>query len=145
MSKENKSKKLEEDNKVLLNQIKILQADFENYKKRIDNERGNIVQNANIELIKQLLPEIDNMRKGLIVSKDKGLELVYKNILKVLEKNKLKEIKSVGEIFNTDYHEALMTVKNDKLKDNEIVEEVEKGYMLNNKVIRPAKVIVNKK
>jgi molecular chaperone GrpE len=128
----------------LLNQLKVVQADFENYKKRVEKESKDIVKYANLDLIKSILPILDTFEKALLVSKDEGFKMIYNGLKKALEKNGVKEIKTIGEKFDVDRHEAVLTVTG-KGEDNIIVEEVEKGYFLHDRVARPAKVIVNKK
>ncbi|VVB75559.1 Protein GrpE [Candidatus Tiddalikarchaeum anstoanum] len=140
-------KKVEEAisaDKVLLNQLKIMQADFENYRKRIEKDNKETIKYANFDLMKDLLPIIDSFEKALVLTKDDGIKLLYSNFRKILEKNGLKGIKSVGEKFDFNVHEAVLTVTG-KGEDNMVVEEAEKGYLLHDKVLRPAKVIVNKK
>ncbi len=126
-------------------QLKYMQADFENYKKRFERERENIIRLANERLIKQLLPIIDDFERALESMKNekdkKGLSLIYKNFLNLLEKNGLKKIEALGKKFDPYYHEAILKEKSEK-EENTILEEIQKGYTLNSKVIRHAKVKV---
>ena len=127
-----------------LNQLKVLQADFENYKKRVEKENNEVVKAASSEVIKDILPTLDTFEKAIHASNDNGLKMIFTALKKSLEKHGLKEMKTTGEKFDINKHEAVITVSG-KADDNIIVEEVEKGYYLLDKVLRPAKVIVNKK
>lgn len=135
---------IKKENIFLKNNLLRMQADFDNYKKRTLKETKSIIENANINLIKELLPSIDSLKKATKIIKDEGLILIYKNLMNVLKKQGLKEIDCKNKAFDINLHEAVMTVKG-KGKDNIIVDEVEKGYTFLDKVIRHSKVIVNKK
>lgn len=126
-------------------------AEFENYRRRIDTETTNIIKFANETLIEQLLPIIDDIERAIKHGKDnsdyqsllKGIELIYQKFLKVLESQGVKAFETVGKKFDVDYHDALMQVQNDDVPHHTVIEEVEKGYMMKDKVIRHAKVIVS--
>jgi len=152
---ESLEKKLEEKAKLAdeyLSRLKYLQADFENYKKREARDRKNFEMSATEGLIKNLLPIIDtfeiaiasankNFNKASFV---KGIELIYSDLLSVLGKEGLKQIKAVGKKFDPYYNEVTMTVINNDLPEDTVIEEHEKGYMLGSKVIRTSKVKVSK-
>ena len=135
--------------------LKYLQADFENYKKMAARERKMYEMCATEQLIKNLLPILDNFEAALaaamarpgddLPSFVKGIELIYKDLLAVLEKEGLKPIKAVGEKFDPYKHEVTMTAIDEDLPEDTVLEELEKGYMLGAKVIRTAKVGVSKK
>lgn len=133
------TKKLAEER---LNNIKYLQADFDNYRKKFEKEKEHIINLANENLIKELLTVLDEFELSLKETKDEkiktGLDLIYKNLLKVLEKNGLKKIEALGKAFDHNYHEALIKEKSDK--EGIVLEEIQKGYILKSKVIRPSKV-----
>ena len=105
------------------------------------------------DLIKQLLPVMDNLERAIISagqSKDicalvEGVKMTLEELRGVLKRQGLQEIKAEGEEFNPYLHEAVMQVELDKFPDNLVVEEMRKGYKLNDKVLRPAMVKVNKK
>ncbi len=136
-----------------LSRLKYLQADFENYKKMAARERKMYETCATEELIKNLLPIIDSLETALasarqggeIASFVKGIELLYKDLMALLEKEGLKPIKAVGEKFDPYKHEVTMTAIDEDLPEDTVLEELEKGYMLGPKVIRTAKVEVSKK
>lgn len=129
-----------------LEQLKYLQADFENYKKRVLKEREEFVKLANENLIKELLKILDDFERSLILIKNKddlkGLELIYENFLKILENFGLKKIEAVGKKFDPYYHEVLLKEKSDK-EEGIILEEFQRGYLLSGKVIRHSKVKVS--
>jgi len=131
-----------------LEQLKYLQADFDNYKKIVLRERENFVKQANENLIKELLTILDEFERSLVLIKNKddlrGLELIYKNFLKILEKFGLKKIEAVGKKFDPYYHEVILQEESDE-PEGTILQEIQKGYMLNSKIIRHAKVKIAKK
>ena len=135
-----------------LSRLKYLQADFENYKKMVAREREQYEQCATEELIKNLLVVIDNLECALGAAdtcEDKssfieGTELIYNDLMAVLAKEGLQPIKAVGEKLDPYKHEVMMTVIDDELPEDTILEEFEKGYMLGPKVLRTAKVKVSK-
>jgi len=135
-----------------LSRLKYLQADFENYKKMVVREREMYAMCATEELIKNLLPVIDDLEIAIAsANKDnnrssfiEGIELIYANLIEVLSKEGLKPIKAVGEKLDPYKHEVLLTVLDDELPEDTIVEEFEKGYMLGSKVLRTSKVKVSK-
>ncbi len=126
-------------------------AEFENYKKRVENESAAIVQFATQELIVEILPILDDLERSLKLSKDRkdfesfyrGVELIYQKMVKVLSDQGVKAMDTVGKEFNVEFHDALMQVPRDDVPPHTILEEVEKGYTLHDKVIRHAKVIVS--
>jgi len=135
-----------------LSRLKYLQADFENYKKMAARERDLYVLCATEELIKALLPVIDNLEAAIASTKQneddtsivEGLVLIYTNLLEVLGKEGLKPIQAVGEKFDPYKHEVLLTVTDDELPEDTVVDEFEKGYTFGSKVIRSSKVKVSK-
>jgi len=145
---ENLQKELEEKTKLAeekLNQLKYLQADFENYRKNFEKERGKIIELANENLIKELLIIIDDFERALnSIENEKnkeGLIMLHKNFFKVLETYGLKKIEAMGKKFDPYHHEALLKEKSDK-EDGIILEEIQPGYMLKSKIIRHSKVKV---
>ena len=126
-----------------------LQADFENFRKRVVKEREEIYLFSLEELMTQLLLVIDNFDRALDSFKAgdldaryiEGLEMVYNNFLEILNKNGIKEIDAENCVFDPNYHHAVMQEETDD-DDNVIKEIFQKGYMLNSKVIRPCMVKV---
>jgi len=126
-------------------------AEFDNFKRRIENETSNIVKFATESLIDDLIPVLDDFERSLKHSKEikesdalvKGVEMIYLKLVKVLEGRGVKAFETVGKEFSVDYHDALMQMPRKDLPPHTVIEEVEKGYMLNDKVIRHAKVVVS--
>ncbi len=134
----------------LTESIQRLQAEFENYKKRTEKQNQEFIKFANKELILTILPLLDNFELALknTENKDefvKGMKLIYTQLIILLEEQGLKSIETKGKIFDPYLHEALMQGKDKTQQDNIILEEFQKGYTLNNQVIRPSKVKVNKR
>ncbi|MCL0032535.1 nucleotide exchange factor GrpE [Peptococcaceae bacterium] len=132
------------------NRLARAQADFENLRRRTDKEREQLLKYAAEELIIDILPVIDNFQRAL-ESKNKsseefvsGVEMIYKQLLDVLKKTGVEEIKSLGEDFDPNKHEAIMQVESEEYPENKIVEVLRKGYILKDKIIRPAIVKVSK-
>lgn len=118
-------------------------ADFVNYKKDEEKRRGEIVKFVREDVITEILPILDsfNMAKESPIWQD-GIEQIFKQFISVLKKNGLKEIDPLNEDFDPNFHEAVETVEGEE--NGKIVEVLQKGYLLNNKIIRPAKVKVSK-
>jgi molecular chaperone GrpE len=133
-----------------LNMLQRLQAEFENYKKRAERERKEYTEQANADLILKLLSVLDDFERALQTEKSdtdsftKGMVMIHKKFQKILEKEGLTPIDAVGEEFDPYYHEAVLAEVGN-YKDDTIVEELEKGYMFKNRVLRPSKVKVGKR
>jgi len=125
-----------------------LMADFQNYKKRVEKEKSDIYAYANEKLVTELLTVIDNFDRALAhecadESYVEGMRMIFKQLSGVLEKAGLEEINALGEDFNPNYHNAVMMEDNDAYESGKVTNVMQKGYMLNKKVIRPAMVMVN--
>ena len=153
--KEDLSKETELKQKVdeLTGLLKVVQADSENYKKRLDKDRQEFCSFANAELISKLLPILDSLELALInvmVDKNektefiKGIELIYTQLYDALEKAGLKHIVVVGKKFDPHFHEVLLQQESDE-GPGIIIEELQKGYMFNGKLLRTSKVKISKK
>ncbi len=127
-------------------------AEFENYKKRTEETIASLAKTANEGLILELLSVIDDFDRSLKAGKEhadlesfyEGVFLVRNKLMKILEGRGLKPIESVGKPFDIEYHHAMMQVPRDDVAPDMVVEELEKGYLINDKVLRHAKVIVSK-
>ncbi len=127
-------------------------ADFDNYRKRVARERAQFTKCANEDLIKQLLDVVDNIERALNAASDsgdpegfkKGIELIYEHLKGILTKEGLCPIVCLGEPFDPNYHEAVMALEKEGHESDKVVEEIQKGYMLDGRVIRPSKVVVSK-
>jgi molecular chaperone GrpE len=124
-------------------------AEFENYKRRTENDQLNLIKYAAESFIIKLLPVIDDFERSLdhIDSANdalkQGLKLVYDKLMKVLEDQGVKKIEAVGKPFDVHFHEALMQRKDDKAEPHTVLEELEKGYLYKDRVIRHSKVVVS--
>jgi len=127
-------------------------ADFDNYKKRVAIEREQFVQFANETLISELLPVIDGFARAMDAAQKvqageemiKGLALIKKQLEDVLKKHGVEEIEALGKPYDANVHEAILQ-KEHEGPENIIIEEMQKGYSLHGRVIRPSMVIVSKK
>jgi len=129
-------------------------AEFENYKKRILRENSERFKYFNLDLIKELLPSLDNLERAIAHAKSEnkdfdsmieGLEMVNKMTHEVFEKFGVSRIDTVGEIFDPNIHQAVGVVQSDSVPENHIVEECLGGYLLHDRIIRPAMVRVSGK
>jgi molecular chaperone GrpE len=130
------------------------QAEFENIKKRLERERNEFTKYANEALILELLTVLDDLERLVFLAEKhkedfdsflKGVEIILSHLYELLKKHSVKPIETKGQKFDPLFHEALMTAETDGSDENKIVEELQKGYLLDNKVIRTAKVKVAKK
>lgn len=126
-------------------------SEFENYKKRTLKERMELLKSASQDIMVAMLPVLDDFERALRSLEEterdpevlQGVELIFNKVKSVLEQKGLKRMVSIGEEFDTDYHEAITKVPaNDRSQINKVVDEAECGYLLNDKVIRHAKVVV---
>ncbi len=126
------------------------QAEFENYKKRIQREKEDTIKFCNESLLREFLPVVDNLEMAIQHGKDstdpksltEGVEIVLNQFLKTLEKFSVTGFSSIGEKFDPNRHEAMMQVEDNRYDSNSIVSEFQKGYFLNDRLLRPAKVTV---
>jgi molecular chaperone GrpE len=141
--------KEEKELRELTDTLQHLQAEFENYKKRIAKESCEFIKCANEDLILRLLPIIDNFELALKSCREdsdfyKGMKLIYSQLINTLHSQGLKHIYCTGKKFDPYYHEVLLAEEGNE-PDNTITEELQKGYLLNDKVIRHSKVKICKK
>ena len=124
-----------------------LYSEFENYKRRTTKERSDLFKSANQEVIVSLLPTLDDFERAMAALKDesdkKGIELIYSKLKNTLTQKGLKEMEAKGLTFDPDFHEAITKVPGmgEDMKDK-VVDVLEKGYFLGDKVIRFAKVVI---
>jgi molecular chaperone GrpE len=127
-------------------------ADYENYKKRMTREKEEWTKFANEELIKAFLPIIDNLERAVNHSEStgggqnlvEGVKLTLQQLLQALNKFGVTPIESVGKPFDPTLHEAMLVVETDQHEPNQVVEEFQRGYLLSNRLLRPATVAVAK-
>ena len=144
-------KQLEEEVVELKDKLLRKAAEFENYKRRTENDQINLLTFAAESFIQKLLPVIDDFERSLghiddaedINAIKQGLKLIYDKLMKVFEEQGVKKIEAVGNPFDVDYHEALMQRPDDSVEPHTVLDEMEKGYTYKDKVIRHAKVVVS--
>ncbi len=129
-----------------------LAAEFENYKKRTAREFEALIQSASEDVIRDLLPILDGVARALAHRESgqaetegyqEGVAMLMEQLPKVLQSRNLKEIETVGQPFDPNVHEALMQMASDTVAAGHVVDVVENGYTLGDKVLRPAKVVVS--
>jgi len=142
---------LKEQNDEYFSRLQRLQADFENFKRRTKIQNEDFAKYASADIIRELLDISDNLDRAAQALKTNGAESVYEGIglihdqlCNILSRNGVRRIESVGELFDPRVHEAVMSVNEASLQENVITEEIQKGYKLYDKVIRPSKVKVNR-
>ena len=142
----------EEKIKELEDRLLRLAAEYENYRKRSAREFQYLCQNANENIILKLLDTLDNFERALDAAKNstdyesfrQGVELIYTHLKELLEKEGLKEIEAVCKPFDPNFHEAVTQCQSEEHEEGIVADEMCKGYMLNEKLLRPSKVVVSK-
>jgi molecular chaperone GrpE len=127
------------------------QADFDNFRRRAKQEKEDFAKYASLKLIEQLLPVVDNFERALSSSKEtkdfdaliKGLDMTYRQLDQLLVQEGLQPIEAIGQPFNPEFHQAIMQVESEEHGEGIILEELQKGYILKDKVVRPAMVKVS--
>lgn len=144
--KDERDEKIEELSDKLLRQM----AEFDNFRKRTEKEKSAMYEIGAKDIIEKLLPVVDNFERGFstVTEEDKedafvtGMEMVYKQLMTMLETVGVKPIEAVGQEFNPDLHNAVMHVEDETVGDNMIVEEFQKGYTYRDSVVRYSMVKV---
>ena len=120
-----------------------LYSEYENYRKRTNQEKADLLFNGSREMMKAILPVIDDFERALAATEDEGVQLIYNKMLKILEQKGLKAMEVKGEKFDENLHEAITRIPAaEESQKGTVVDVVEKGYYLNDKVLRYAKVVV---
>ena len=151
-------KRVQEETAELKDRLARRQADFENYRKRVDRERGDIYNRVVADVAAKLLGVLDNLKRALESEASveanesdefrhflSGVDLIYKQLSGVLEALGVKPIVAVGEPFNPHIHEAVVTEETEEFEPDTIIQEIRAGYKLGDKLIRPALVKVSKR
>lgn len=150
---ETKIKSLEDEAKETYDRFLRVSAEFENYKKRSAREMSEFKKFANESLIKELLLVVDNMERAISSSKDEGnsnngliegIDMTLKELLKIFEEFGVKQIESLEKPFDPNFHQAVMQEETDEHPRNTIINELQKGYIINERLLRPATVVVSK-
>jgi molecular chaperone GrpE len=133
----------------MMDRLLRLQADFDNYRRRTRQEQGELGAFVTQNLIKELLPVVDNFERALTSRPTEdpygfgaGVEMIFRQLLGVLEKQGISVVGTVGEMFDPAKHEAILTAEDSDLPEGTVVEELQKGYAVNGKTLRPALVKV---
>lgn len=146
-------KKLKEQNTQLEDALLRSKAEFINYRKRLEEEQSRLLKYANEDLVLETLPTLDNFERAIVMDNDNledevskflsGIKMIYCNLLSTLEKYGVKAIDGNHKPFDPNYHQAVMTEKIEDMEPGMVIEVLQKGYLLKDKVIRPAMVRVS--
>lgn len=128
------------------------QADLDNFRRRTRQEKAEAAKYGALSLIQNLLPVLDNFERALVSTENnddfaalkQGIEMVYRQLLQALEQEGLKVIEAIGEPFNPEFHQAVMQVESEEHEEGIVVEEMQKGYILADRVVRASMVKVSK-
>lgn len=127
------------------------QADFDNFRRRTLKEKEELAKYASMKLVTELVPVLDNFERALSTAQQgaesesfaKGVEMIFRQFESVLQAEGVTAMDAVGQPFNPEFHQAIMQVESEEHEEGIVVEEVQKGYMLKDKVLRPAMVKVS--
>lgn len=143
---------LQKEKEDLFGQLQRVSADYANFQKRVPKQIADSVAYQKEWMIKSLLPVLDNLEHtlanvGSAESVDvlvKAVEIIYDQMLDILKSHQVEQIAAAGEMFDPSRHEAMMQKSEPDRQDNIVLEQLQKGYVLNGRVLRPSRVIVNK-
>lgn len=148
--KNNKKDKKDEKIEELTDRLTRQMAEFDNFRKRTEKEKSQMYEIGAKDIIEKILPVVDNFERGLMAVKEEekdapfvqGMEMIYKQLMTTLESAGVKPIEAKGQEFNPDLHNAVMHVDDEELGENVVVEELQKGYMYRDSVVRYSMVKV---
>jgi molecular chaperone GrpE len=155
-SKETTQEKLEAaqlESKDNYDRLLRVSAEFENYKKRTTREMGDFRKFANESILKEMLPVVDNLERALASTDPgdmsaqcfiEGIQMTHKEILKVFSQFGVKPVEALDQVFDPLFHQAIMQEETDEKPDNTVIKEMMKGYLLHDRLLRPAMVVVSK-
>ena len=142
-----KVEKLEQEKISIYEKVLSYTADFENYKKRVAREQLSFQKFSNQELIQEILVAVDNLGSVLEYSNDdiaiEGVNLVLKDITRTLKKFNVESIDCMGKQFDPNFHQAMTQEETDEYPNNTILSELQKGYMIHDRLLRPSMVVVS--
>ena len=142
-TEEDKFQELNEKLATLNDKYLRLYSEYENYRKRTNVEKADLLLNGSREMMKAILPVVDDFERALAATADEGVQLIYNKMMKILEQTGLKAMESKGEPFDENLHEAITRIPAaEEDQKGKVIDVVEKGYYLNDKVLRYAKVVV---
>jgi len=124
-------------------------AEFDNYRKRVDRERRDLAEYTAADVLTEVLPIIDNLERALAAAAEadplrKGVELIHKQMLDLLRKRGVKAIAALGADFDPNFHQAVIHEPSSEHREGEVIEELQRGYLLGDRLLRPAMVKVAK-
>jgi molecular chaperone GrpE len=124
-------------------------AEFDNYRKRVDRERRDLAEFTAAEVLRDVLPIVDNLERALAAAGEgdplrKGVELTHKQMLDLLRKRGVKPIEALGADFDPNFHQAVVHETSSEHREGEVMEELQRGYLLGDRLLRPAMVKVAK-
>ncbi len=144
---EDTGEELEERIEELESSLKRVMADFDNYRKRMNNEKKKLIALANESMVSDLLSVIDDFERALendnALDKE-GLEMIFRKFKSALKEHGLENLECEGKDFDPNYHECIISEEVEEEEHDKVLEEIQKGYLLNSNLIRPAKVKVGK-
>lgn len=134
----------------LTDRVRRIMAEFDNYRKRTEKEKSAMFEIGAKDIVERILPVIDNFERGLSSMPEEtrdtpfanGMEMIYKQLLKNLEEAGVKPIQAAGQPFNPDFHNAVMHIEDENLGENVVAQELQKGYMYRDSVVRHSMVQV---
>jgi molecular chaperone GrpE len=144
--------KLEQENKELSDRLLRTMAEFDNYRKRVAREKEDLLKYGAEKMALDILPVADNFERALEQAKTannaaavvEGVEMIFKQFLATLEKFNIKSFDSIGQAFDPEKHEAMAQQESGEYAENTVMEEFQKGYFLNDRLLRPARVVVSR-
>ena len=149
---ETKLKSVQEEAKQTYDRLLRVSAEFENYKKRSAREMAEFKKFSNESLLKEMLPVVDNLERAINSSRDdktannsliEGVDITLKDILKVFEKFGVKQVESLGKTFDPNFHHAVMQEETGDHPKNTVLKELQTGYIMHDRLLRPAMVVVS--
>ena len=149
---EAKLKAAQEESKETYDRLLRVSAEFENHKKRLAREMDEFRKFANESLIKEMLSVVDNLERAINSSSDakqanpglvEGIDITLKEILKIFEKFNVRPVESLKKRFDPGFHQAVMTEETDDYAEHIVINELQKGYMMHDRLLRPAMVVVS--
>lgn len=147
-NEDSQAEKLAAELKEKEDRILRLQADFDNFRRRSAKEKEEISAVVTQGILKDMLPLLDNFERAMAAETtdgeafQKGVEMIFTQLGEILKKNGLEKIETKGQKFDPNFHQAVMRVQNEELEDDDIAQELQKGYMVKGRVIRPSMVQV---
>lgn len=142
--------KVLKENEELTTRFQRLQADFVNYKKRVEKEKEGLISYGVESLVVEILPILDNFERALETEQDKddqffkGIQMIHDGLIQVLKRNNIHEMDSLNKPFNPDIHHAVGMEESEEVDKDTVVRILQKGYIIKDKVVRPAMVMVSK-